>query len=84
MVSCSVNPARTAEHKLLRIDDPMRVSGVRRRTGKQQPAPSSGSSLNLVAHVSRGIALQRTASTGARLAIEHFGDWGENAHVSHV
>jgi hypothetical protein len=65
MVSRRINPACTAEHTLLRIDDPRRVGAVTRRTGKLQPPPS-------------------TASANAHLAIEHFGDWGENAHVSHV
>jgi hypothetical protein len=65
MVSCCINPACTAEHKFLWIDDPRGVDAVTRRTGKLQPPLS-------------------TASASAQLAIEHFGDWGENAHVSHV
>jgi hypothetical protein len=84
MVRYCVNPARTTEHRRLRIEDLRGVVVVRREADKQLHSPSSGSNLDLAGHGSRGISLQRTVSSSAHLAIEHFGDWGKNAYVSHV
>jgi hypothetical protein len=88
MVSCCVNPACTAEHNLLSFDECLAPKGgalVRRRTDQgQAPQPNPQSSLRLVEHGARGVYLQRWAATSTFPGNEHSGEWGGQAHGTHI